>query len=208
MAKLPEGRLAQVSGKGVRIDPASHYDGWAKTYDRDLLGEYGYRAPRIGAETFARALPDRAVPVIDVGCGTGLVGLELARLGFTALDGVDISRNMLAEAEKTGVYRRLIWQDAEKGPAIADGAYDGVISIGSFGAGHLGPGAIAGLIRMAQPGAPVMIFMNAQPYADEGFEPQIRLLEDEGRWTVERIEDHNYMDALDRPGKLIVARRS
>ena len=33
-------------------------------------------------------------------------------------------------------------------------------------------------------------------------------LEREGAWTVARVEDHNYMDALVRPGKLILAHRT
>jgi len=28
-----------------------------------------------------------------------------------------------------------------------------------------------------------------------------------GLWEVDRVEDSNYMDTLDRPGRLIVARR-
>ena len=206
MARQPAGRLAKVSGSHARIDPQPHYDGWAKTYNDDLLNEYGYCAHRIGVAAFAAELADRTAQVIDVGCGTGLVGAELAAADFTAIDGVDISQGMLDEAAKTGAYRRLIRQDAGQGPAIAASSYDGVICIGSFGGGHLGPGAMAGLVRMARPGAPVVIFMNAVPYAEEGFEAHIRAMERDGLWAVLRIEDHNYMDALERPGKLIVAR--
>ncbi len=115
---------------------------------------------------------------------------------------------MLAEAEKTDVYRNLIWQNVEKETAIEDGAYDAVISVGSFGIGHLGPEAIRELIRMAVPGGSVVIFMNAEPFDDDDYASHITGLETDGIWTVDHIEDHNYMDALDRPGKLIIARRT
>ena len=52
------------------------YEEWASSYERDLLSEYGYVAPRIAVDAFAEACPERDTPIIDFGCGTGLVGLE------------------------------------------------------------------------------------------------------------------------------------
>ena len=208
MGKNPQGRLAQVSGKDVSITPAEHYDGWAKSYNEDLLNEYGYSAHKIASAAFAKIATDRSASIIDVGCGTGLVGLELVDAGFTNIDGVDISANMLAEAEQTGIYRNLILQDVEKDPAIDDGTYDAVISVGSFGIGHMGPEAFGDLVRMAKPGGAVVIFMNAEPFVDENYADHIKSLEQDNTWTVSRIEDHNYMDALDRAGKLIIAHRT
>ena len=208
MSKKPQGRLADVSGKDVTITPAEHYDGWAKSYNDDLLNEYGYSAHKIASSALSDIVTDRQASIIDVGCGTGLVGLELVEAGFANVDGIDISKNMLAEADETGIYRKLIWQDVEKDAVIADGAYDAVISVGSFGIGHMGPQAFGDLVRMASPGSPVVIFMNAEPFVDENYAEHIKALEQNNIWTVERIEDHNYMDALDRPGKLIIARRA
>jgi len=207
VSKEASGKLADVTGKDVAIDPSEHYDGWATTYDRDLLEEYGYSAPRIAAEALASVLPDRAGLILDVGCGTGLVAKELASKGFNRIEGVDVSQGMLAEAEKTGLYARLILADAEAdGPGMPD-HYDAVISVGSFGLGHMGPEAMAGLASAAKPGGAVVIFMNAEPFADQDYMATIRSMEADGLWKVEAITDHNYMDALDRPGKLILARR-
>ncbi len=203
----PQGRLAQVTGKAVTIDPAAHYDAWAATYETDLLDTYGYCAHRIAAQAFAH-LVSREADVIDVGCGTGLVGAELQALGFAAIDGVDISARMLAQAEARGLYRRLILQDAEQPSQVPDGAYGGVISVGSFGVGHLGPGALPNLLAMAAPGAPLAVFMNAEPFEDEGYAAHLDRLSEARAWTLLGVEDHNYMDALERPGKLILARRA
>ena len=54
----------------------------------------------------------------------------------------------------------------------------------------------------------VVIFMNAEPFIDDDYATHVAQLERSGRWIVERIEDHNYMDALDRPGKLMIAHRA
>lgn len=208
MAKQASGRLAQVTGKDVTIDPAEHYDGWAKSYDHDLLNEYGYSAHKIAVAAFATHVTDTGVSIIDVGCGTGLVAIELRQLGFQTIDGVDISEGMLAEAKKTGIYRNLILQNVEKASAVPDGTYDALICVGSFGVGHLPPTAMADLARMVKPGAPIVIFMNAEPYIDEDYASHIAAMEKRHIWSVHAIEDHNYMSALDRPGKLIIAERS
>lgn len=55
-------------------------------------------------------LPDGAV--IDLCCGNGAVGGALAaRFGTRGLIGVDSSRAMLAEADKTGAYTQLVQED-------------------------------------------------------------------------------------------------
>ena len=48
--------------------------------------------------------------VIDLGCGTGLAGKDLRDIS-TNLFGVDISENMLSEAEKLDIYDTLIVGD-------------------------------------------------------------------------------------------------
>ena len=63
------------------------------------------------------------------------------------------------------------------------------------------------LIKMSVPNAAIVIFMNAEPFEAQNYMLTIKRLSDAGLWTVEQLEDHNYMAKLDRPGKLIVGRR-
>lgn len=49
--------------------------------------------------------------VLDIGCGTGLIGKYLAEEGFKNVVGLDISSAMLIVAEQKGVYSKLIKAD-------------------------------------------------------------------------------------------------
>jgi len=205
VSKIPKGRLADVTGKDVTIKPEQHYDDWAESYDSDLLNEYGYCAHIIAVRAFAEHMKNKTASIMDVGCGTGLVGQELNAAGFTVIDGVDISSNMLEQANQSGVYRKLIHLDVEANNTAPLPHYDGVLSVGTFGQGHMGPEAMQSVSAYAKPGGLVVLFINAEPFIDMDFQSEIDQLASAGVWTLKAVEDHNYMDALTRPGKLIVA---
>jgi ubiquinone/menaquinone biosynthesis C-methylase UbiE len=114
-------------------------------------------------------------PVLDVGCGTGIVGECLRRGGIEIVDGVDISPQMLAEAGKKRtndslpVYRNLIAADLTKNLAIPDRQYAGVVSAGTFTHGHLGPDSLDELWRVAAPGACCAIGVRDTHFDAAGF---------------------------------------
>ena len=43
--------------------------------------------------------------ILDVGCGTGLVGSELNRIGYKNLDGLDASPEMLKIAAEKNIFK-------------------------------------------------------------------------------------------------------
>ena len=98
------GKLAKVSGHGSKVDSQTLYDQWAGRYNTELINEYGYIAPFITVDKLKDFHLDKDIEIIDVGCGTGLVGLELHKLGYSNIDGYDISQEMLKAAKKTKIY--------------------------------------------------------------------------------------------------------
>ena len=184
------------------------YEAWAATYEADLVEGYGYTAHRIAADAMAAACPDRTAEILDIGCGTGLVAVELAARGFSAIDGLDASPRMLAEARAKGVYQNLLEGDVRDRGAIEAGRYDAVIAVGVFGGGHVGPEDLEYFARPARTGAPVVLHANAVPYVEDDYPSHLRRLEKSGVWAVGRTEQTNYMDRIERPGWLIVARRT
>ncbi len=209
MAKKPTGRLAQVTGRvgEITVDAAAHYDEWASTYDDELRNEYGYIAPRIVAENLARLVPAKTAVIADMGCGTGLVGEELAACGYSCFDGLDFSAGMLAKAKAKGLYRRLYEGSLLARTALADSAYDAVVSAGTFGS-HVGPEGIAELIRVAKPGAPIVVYMNAQTFEELDFQGHLEDLQEQGLWRLQHVIGSNYMDEIERAGNLIIGVRT
>ena len=90
------------------------FDQYAARFDEHLTHTLRYDVPRRLATLIdAIAPPDDAFPdVIDVGCGTGLMG-EFLRPRSLRLTGLDLSRAMLGEAGKKHVYDTLLEGDAE-----------------------------------------------------------------------------------------------
>ena len=205
--KQPEGKLAQVTGNEVHIDPELHYDNWADSYDKELLEEYGYCAHEIGAKALAETQIPFDSPILDVGCGTGLAGVELSRFGYTKIDGLDVSAGMLERARNQGTYRQLFQKRIGVDNLSELPSYKGILCVGSFGLGHMEQEDIIRLMDLAAANASIVIFMNAEPFNAQNYEATIERLSLDGLWRVEAIEDHNYMSELERPGKLIVGRR-
>ncbi len=146
---------------------------------RGFVEELGYVYHLRVAEIFTAKAIDAAGSVLDVGCGTGVVGVELRRLGVTTIDGLDISPEMLIEAAKksdsgTPVYRDLIEADLTEMVPLASGTYAGIVSAGTFTHGHLGPDSFDELYRVAAPGARCTIGINSSHYEEHGFAERLR----------------------------------
>ena len=85
------------------------FDRFAASFD-DQLQRLEYRTPsQLAAqfETFVAARNLAVNIVVDAGCGTGLLGVELAPTG-RRLVGVDLSEKMLDQARRRGIYDRLV----------------------------------------------------------------------------------------------------
>lgn len=79
----------------------------ANEFDDHLVGRLGYRIPRQLTALLSDWLGNRRpVSVLDLGCGTGLFGVEMAAVK-SRLVGVDLSARMVEQAHARGTYDRL-----------------------------------------------------------------------------------------------------
>ena len=85
-----------------------HFDSYSEDFDKSLVKELEYQAPRVLAELISkvRGKTKSKADICDLGCGTGLVGVELKKIA-RKLTGVDLSRGMLAKARARNIYDRL-----------------------------------------------------------------------------------------------------
>jgi predicted TPR repeat methyltransferase len=120
-------------------DVKAFFDVWARHPDQDVAGSVSYEAdlndcyfgPRVVAELLLAELDSRKKRILDIGCGTGLVGLPLIEAGHV-LYGVDLSREMLDLAVEKG------YADVYAGDVLVDtlpwkSEFDVLISVGVIG---------------------------------------------------------------------------
>ncbi|WP_236899203.1 methyltransferase [Devosia sp. SL43] len=99
------------------------FDQYAPQFEEALLGKLGYQVPAL-LDTMltvemAKLGIERFADMLDLGCGTGLMGVRLRdRVDF--LEGIDLSAAMVAEARRRANYDRL--EKAELVAFLADRA--------------------------------------------------------------------------------------
>ena len=90
---------------------AQLFDAFADSFDSKLLGQLMYAAPRLVRDAILAHRPATGpLDILDLGCGTGLVGVELS-LHASTLVGVDLSEKMLQRARDRNIYTRLTRND-------------------------------------------------------------------------------------------------
>jgi len=160
------------------------YDAWAEHYEADAK-TLGRMLPPVVAGMAGKHAPSgSAGPVMDVGCGTGVMGRILTTLGYGPVDGLDLSPGMLAVAAQKNVYRRFY--EAAIGPdrlAMPTGHYNMCVAVGVFTLGHAGPEGFDELVRITRPGG-VLIFSASMPVLDDAFQAKIQHLCDQGKWRL------------------------
>lgn len=91
------------------------FDQFSADYDTRMRGALAYRAPEILAELMGMVSggkPKKAA-TLDLGCGTGLAAPSFRPLA-TKLTGIDLSPQMIAQAQAGGLYDALVVGDIER----------------------------------------------------------------------------------------------
>ncbi|GMK56059.1 hypothetical protein CspeluHIS016_0211150 [Cutaneotrichosporon spelunceum] len=169
--------LYKLGGQGDPKTVESIYEQWAASYDSDILADtHGYVGPQTAVRTLVRAGLARSSHILDAGCGTGLVGVHLARAGYTAVDGIDLSPAMLKEAMKTGAYEALSIVDLTRAIPVPDAAYDGLTCVGTLTHGHVGPRVLSEFVRVVKPNGLIVATVLDDIWEDDGFETEAQQL--------------------------------
>jgi SAM-dependent methyltransferase len=157
----------------------AHYRDWAASYDTGFAEGMQYLLPAHVAAAFIAT--GAAGPVLDVGAGTGLLAERLRDMGFKGeIDAVDFSPEMLALAGEKRLYSGLFRADITR-PLDLPRRYGGIVSSGTFTAGHVGPEALPQLLAVALQGAQFALSINRRVWTDAGFDRALDQLAEGGR---------------------------
>ncbi len=181
-------RIQRVYASRDYDELTTEYNDWATEYDADLES-LGFIGPRTAAETLAKYISDPEAKLLDAGAGTGMVGAELARLGFKRITALDLSPGMLMTANEKFVYEELVVGELGKPLSFDAGAFDSTTCVGTFTFGHALPDSLDELVRVTKPGGYVVFTVRTDYYTEAGFDVKQSAMEEAGKWElVERTE--------------------
>lgn len=186
-------RSHALSGKVDQLD--DFYRDWADSYDADVSNQH-YQGPTfltalaVDAAATMKAAPSE-LTVLDAGCGTGLVGVELAKAGFKYVDGIDLSHPMVAKARDTGSYRRLIGGVDLNQPidGLEPFSYDLLVCCGVFTLGHVRTTALDHLLTTVRRGGVLVISTRHSYLTDSEFATRVDELVVEGQIGLLHVHD-------------------
>ena len=127
--------------------------------------------------------------VLDAGAGTGLVGVELYRLGYRDPVGIDLSEDMLAQARAKGVYSELHKMELGEPLDFPSDSFDATICVGVFTLGHAPASSLDELVRVTRPGGFVVFTIRPDVYENDGFKEIQENLVSAGRWKLVEVTE-------------------
>ncbi len=105
---------------------ASLFDGYAHNFESHLVDKLAYNTPQTLYDQM-KPLLGSALDMMDLGCGTGLMG-QLVKSHAARLVGLDLSRRMLDEAGKKDIYDLLVCGDIVDVLSHREDVYDVVMA--------------------------------------------------------------------------------
>ena len=128
--------LSSLTGKTTSVAPREYvenlFDGYANKFEHSLVGDLAYNIPKTMTDLIVKRHGCNALgSILDLGCGTGLTGLEIKEF-CSNLEGIDLSNRMLELARDKGVYDKLSHVDIVEYLSQAELNFDYFISTDVF----------------------------------------------------------------------------
>ena len=172
-----------------------YYDEWGYKYDKDME-DWNYTGPKETSKLFNKYSSDKDIKIYDAGCGTGLVGVELKKYGFSNFFGADLSQKLLDLVPKR-LYTTLDKVDLNKPVNEKDSSFDAVMCVGTFTFGHVKPHALDEFIRIIKNKGLICFTINEGIHEEYGFDKKIKQLNDDNLWKEIEFFKSDYIASKD-----------
>ena len=129
-------QLSALQGITTPIAPRDYvenlFDNYADNFERSLIDKLEYNLPNIITEVIIKNQPAKSLgSVLDLGCGTGLIGQEIKKY-CDYLEGIDLSKAMLRIAKNKKIYDSLSHGDIIEYLSTQDLKFDFFIAADVF----------------------------------------------------------------------------
>lgn len=183
----------------------SVYDHWASGYNADLA-EWGYTAPQVAVGLLKGHVSTEA-QLLDVGCGTGLVGAELAATGFHDVVGIDMSSQSLDIAAASQNYRAVAEHDLTSLPTpLLEQSFGGLLCVGVLAYLPDIEATCREFCRVVEPGGTIVVTERSDLFIERGAAESMGRgtsavfdqLEADGLWSIIEVTPSlSYLPGLD-----------
>ena len=197
MAQKDVGNKIPIYKLKTTDEVMKYYDEWGikNKYDQDMI-DWNYTGPKETVDTFLKYAKDKNIKILDAGCGTGLVGIELKKHNYLNIDGMDLSKKLLDLIPK-GYYQNLSQVDLNKTIKIENNTYDAIMCVGTFTFGHVKPHALDEFIRISKNKGLICFTINEGIYEEYGFDKKINELKKNKSWNIKEFFKSDYIASKD-----------
>ena len=149
------------------------YDDWSQNdkYNQDMI-DWEYSGPREVVSAFLPHASRKGIKILDAGCGSGLVGEELSKEGYSIIHGADIAAKLM-NSIPAGIYHELHNIDLNKPINFTDDFFDAVLCVGTFTFGHVKAKALSEFTRIVKSGGIIGFTINEGVFLDHGFKSEL-----------------------------------
>ena len=182
-----------------------YYQDWTDNnkYNKDMV-DWNYTAPQETVSVLRKYTLNKNSKILDAGCGTGLVGIELKKYDYSNIEGVDYSQSML-DLIPQNIYQKIEKIDLNKPLIFKNNIYDVVMCVGTFTYGHVKPHALDEIIRITKNKGLICFTINEGIYEEYGFDKKIKELTNNKLWNVKEFFKSNYITTKDVEAWLCLA---
>jgi predicted TPR repeat methyltransferase len=197
MSKKDVGNKIPIYKLKTTDEVMKFYDEWGDNdkYNKDMVN-WDYTGPKETVNTFKKYTENKDILIFDAGCGTGLVGKELKKIGYNNFHGADLSQTLLDLIPKN-LYKKLDRIDLNQSIKVDDNFYDAVMCVGTFTYAHVKPNALDEFVRITKNKGLICFTINEGIYQEYGFDKKIEELEIKNKWKKIEFFKSEYIASKD-----------